>query len=221
MNNSDVHAGAAVYSKPVLRIYDLFVVHFSAARAWRCDCNSMLSQYDDNIGRRHLDVGPGTGWYLEHSKPPMDAQITLMDLNPNSLTRASSRLGDIPHRTIIGNVLEPLPESAGMFDSIATNYLFHCVPGGWDAKGAAFAHLSRHLAPDGVLFGSTILGQGVQHNRVGSALMKLYNRRGVFHNENDDAVGLQRALEQHFADVMVTVIGTVALFQARQPQVNP
>lgn len=217
MTDSDVHAGAAIYSKPVLRLYDLFVVRFSASRAWRCDSSAMLSQYDAHMGQRHLDVGPGTGWYLEHTTSCEGSDVTLMDLNANSLASASRRLGPTPHRKVVGNVLEPLPDSVGTFDSIAANYLFHCVPGDWDTKGVAFAHLAHHLSQDGVLFGSTILGQGVEHNNIGSMLMKLYNRKGVFHNQGDDAAGLQAALERSFAQVTVSVIGTVAMFQARQP----
>lgn len=217
MTEQDVRAGAGIYSKPVLKIYDLFVVQFSSTFAWRCTSDRMLAQYKANVGTRHLDVGPGTGWYLARASFPADADVTLMDLNNNSLDAASQRLDGITHHRLVANVLEPLPAQIGPFDSIGVNYLLHCVPGAWTEKGVAFAYLAAQLADDGTLFGSTVLGSGVQHNRLGRVLMALYNRKGIFHNRRDDAAGLQRALEQSFAQVNVKVVGAAAVFSAREP----
>ena len=61
------------------------------------------------------------------------------------------------------------------------------------------------------------LGDGVDHNLGGKGLMTLYNRMGIFHNRQDDAQGLRAALEKCFADVDLSVIGTVAVFSARRP----
>lgn len=217
MNDQEVRRGANVYSRTALGFYDLIVIKFSNSKAWRCPSRLMLAQYDRCLGRRHLDVGPGTGWYLANAKMPDDAEITLMDLNPNSLNSTSARIADVTHRTMVANVLQPLPASAGPFDSIGVNYLFHCVPGSWDAKGIAFPHLAKSLTDDGVLFGSTILGKGVNHNRTGSKLMALYNRKGIFHNLEDDAAGLETSLRRSFRQVTVDVVGTVAVFSAREP----
>jgi hypothetical protein len=45
--------------------------------------------------------------------------------------------------------------------------------------------------------------------------MRLYNRKGVFSNLDDDREGLERALSADLSSVEVEVIGTVALFSAR------
>ena len=60
--------------------------------------------------------------------------------------------------------------------------------------------LCPYLASDGVLFGSTILGRGVRHNLLGRRLMRLYNRKGIFSNLEDD----QRGLEQGLASQLTT-----------------
>lgn len=179
----------------------------------------MLDQYNRCIGPRHLDVGPGTGWYLAKANLPESAEITLMDLNENSVEHAASRLAGTKAsvKGVTANVLEPIPEELGQFDSIAANYVFHCVPGSWEDKGVAFEHLGERLADDGVLFGSTILGSGVSHNLVGRGFMALYNRMGIFHNRDDDAAGLEAALRRSFAQVNVDVVGAVAVFSAREP----
>lgn len=213
----EVHRGAAVYSKRVLSVYDLVVVHLSNTFVWRCHRRTILELYNQQVGAHHLDVGPGTGWYLAHAHLPSTGTITLLDLNSNSLASARTRLADVKPRTVVGDVLKPLPEEIGRFDSIGANYVFHCVPGTWDEKGVAFGHLARRLTSDGVLFGGTILGRGVRHNAVGRKLMSVYNERGIFHNREDDAAGLEDALRENFADVSIDVVGTVALFQAVGP----
>lgn len=218
MYDEDVRRGAGIYSKPVLGFYDTLVVRFSNSLAWRCPSPLMLAQYNRFLAGRHLDVGPGTGWYLANARMPEGAVVTLMDLNANSLERASERLGSTAHSQLVANVLEPLPEAAGPFDSIGVNYLFHCVPGTWASKGIAFAHLAERLSDEGVLFGSTILGRGVEHNLAGTRLMALYNRMGIFHNRLDDVQGLRAALEHAFGKVEVEVVGTVAVFSAREPR---
>ena len=67
MNDQEVRRGAGIYSKPILAIYDLLVVKLSNSFTWRCPSPVMLAQYDQLMGRRHLDVGPGTGWYLANA----------------------------------------------------------------------------------------------------------------------------------------------------------
>lgn len=215
--DEEVQRGAAVYSRRVLSFYDLFVVHLSNTVAWRCHRNCMTALYDELMGARHLDVGPGTGWYLAHARRPVDGQVTLMDLNANSLESARARLAESQPSTVVADVLEPLPDGLGPFDSIGANYLFHCVPGTWAEKGIAFGQLAERLAPGGAVFGGTILGRGVHHNAVGRRLMAIYNDKGIFHNDEDDLAGLERVLGEHFADVAVEVVGTVALFRGRRP----
>lgn len=60
---ADVERGQRIYGPLVLRAYDLFVLGFSNRFAWCCPSSTMLAQYDRHVGRRHLDIGVGTGWY--------------------------------------------------------------------------------------------------------------------------------------------------------------
>ena len=77
------------------------------------------------------------------------------------------------------------------------------------------SNLRPYLAPGGVLFGSTILGRGVAHNRLGRRLVRLYNKKGIFSNVEDDARGLEQGLASQLTDVEVNVVGAVALFAGR------
>lgn len=223
MDNKEVRRGAAIYSKTVLSVYDMVVVRLSNSLAWRCPSNMMLAQYNKHLGTHHLDVGPGSGWYLVNADFPTQSEITLIDLNQNSVDYASSRLSRIrpAPRGVTGNILESLPDSLGEFDSIAMNFLLHCLPGSWADKSVAFKNLSERLTSGGVLFGSTILGTGVKHNPGGRGLMALYNRLGVFHNQDDSEEGLREALSAYFHSFSVETIGVVALFSATNPKTSP
>jgi SAM-dependent methyltransferase len=215
----DTEAGASVYSPWVLRLYDGWVLGVSNRWAWRCPTEEVLLPfYRSHLGQRHLDVGVGTGWYLEHARLRGGQQVALLDLNPNSLRAAAARLDRRPAGLYAQDVMRPLDALAGQrFDSISLFYLLHCLPGGMAAKSAAIGHLAPLLAPAGTLYGATILGDGAGHNAFGRWLMALYNRRGIFGNRGDTVAGLRAMLEQHFAAVDVRRHGTVALFTARGP----
>jgi Methyltransferase domain len=217
-SSDEVEAGQRVYTPLVLWGYDLLVLGFSNRFVWRCRSSRMLERYNSYVGARHLDVGVGTGWFLDNCTWPVETpQITLIDLNENSLSVASKRIRRYAPATIRTNVLDPFDLGDVRFDSIGANYLFHCLPGELESKAATVtSRLGPYLASDGVLFGSTILGRGVQHNLVGRRLMRLYNRKGIFSNLEDDLRGLEQALASQLTDVEVEVVGAVALFAGRR-----
>jgi len=177
----------------------------------------MLARYDRHVGKRHLDIGVGTGWYLDRCRWPVEKpELTLLDLNENSLAVASRRLVRYAPETVRASVLDPLPLGDRRFESAAANYLLHCLPGRIDSKAATLAaNVRPYLRPGGVLFGSTILGRGVTHTRLGRRLMKLYNAKGIFSNADDGETGLARGLARGLDVVEIEVVGTVALFIAK------
>ena len=215
--SDDVEAGQRVYTPLVLWGYDLFVLGFSNRFVWRCRSSRMLERYDRYAGACHLDVGVGTGWFLDRCEWPVETpQITLVDLNENSLSVASKRIRRYAPATIQANVLDPVDLGDARFDSIGANFLFHCLPGELGSKVTKVASsLCPYLAPGGVFFGSTILGRGVRHNPLGRRLMRLYNRKGIFSNLEDDRRGLEEGLASQLTDVDVEVVGAVALFAGR------
>jgi len=136
--------GAAAYTPLLLKLYDAAVVYASNTLLWRCSRHVQLANYQANLGKRHLDIGPGTGWYIDHANTTLES-LTLLDLNPNSLNAASSTLARYAPVRVTGNILEPLPSSLRDLDSVGANFLFHCVPGDWEAKGTAFGEIAKVL----------------------------------------------------------------------------
>jgi hypothetical protein len=214
----EVEAGQRVYTPLTLRVYDLFVLGFSNRFVWRCPSSEMLERYERHVGAHHLDVGVGTGWFLDHCSWPVERpQITLLDLNENSLSTASDRIRRFAPVTVQANVLGPVNLGDARFDSIGANFLFHCLPGGLEWKAATVAsNLRPYLASGGVLFGSTILGRDVAHNALGRLLMRFYNRKRIFSNLEDDQKGLEQGLASELTDVEIEVVGGVALFAGRR-----
>jgi hypothetical protein len=78
------------------------------------------------------------------------------------------------------------------------------------------AHVKPLLRGGGVIFGSTILGEGVRHNPLAKQLMKIYNTKGIFSNLSDRQSDLEAGLKAHFHEYTIHSAGCVALFSARK-----
>jgi SAM-dependent methyltransferase len=214
MDPSDpAYAGQVDYTPRLLAIYDGFVLGFMARVVWRCPTPPVVDRYRHYLGRRHLDVGPGTGYFLDKAELPPDAEVTLLDPNPNVLAHASRRLAPTKVTTVEADVLKPLPVD-GPFDSAALNYVLHCLPGPQPDKAAAIRNVAAVLASDGVLFGGTVLGRSEQHTPPARAILRAFNRRGGFDNLGDTRDGLLEILEESFQTVAIDGVGSVAFFAA-------
>ena len=211
-----VHAGQAVYTPLTLMVYDWAVLGFSNQFLWRCPTARLRALYDRNVSDNHLDIGVGTGYFLDKANwPSAEPHITLVDLNPNSLDAAAKRIARYRPEKVVANVFEPLPLDR-QFKSIGLSYLFHCLPGDLSQKvPAVLENAGRFLAEDGVLFGATILQGDAPRSRPAQALMNLYNAKGVFSNANDALGDLRHALDEHFTSVEIVQHGVVALFACR------
>jgi SAM-dependent methyltransferase len=209
----DVVAGQAIYNRAVLAVYDIVVLGLSCRLVWRCPKTDMLAAYDRYAGRRHLELGAGTAYFLDKCRfPDGGTELTLVDLNPTALQVGAARIARYRPTVIQANVLEPLPVSAHRFDSVGMNFLLHCLPGDWPTKGIVFANAATALSKGGRVFGATILGRGVATTAPARTLMRLYNSQGIFHNSDDDLDGLRRQLARCFSDYHITIRGNVAMF---------
>jgi len=209
--------GSSVYSPIILKLYNFAVLGLSNRFAWECPTKTVLLPfYKENLGLKHLDVGVGTGYYLAHAGLTKSHQISLLDLNENSLRTAAAQVKEAKVRTFKLDIMQPFAEPADTgYDSISLFYLLHCLPGTMDDKETAIANLKRYLSKDGVLYGATVLGDEVAHNPIGRFALKLYNENGVMHNLADTFDGLQRMLKRQFQNVQIRRHNKVALFVAR------
>lgn len=197
------------------RYYDFFAAVMNAL-AWRCPQAVLKDDYRRFVGKNHLEVGAKTGKMLDQlDKPVGSFRLTLIDLNMWSLRAARKRLTRYTPNVFQLNIFDehtPIPER---FDSIAVNRVLHYIPGGFYTKGILFYHLKRLLNKNGVLFGSTIVSRGCNHNIFSWTINKLLNLTGILKNKNDSVAELEKALKVYFRDVHIEVHGSTAIFSAR------
>ena len=206
--------GQAVYSPLVLRVYDAWVLGFSNRFLWRCPTAKLEALYDRNVSQRHLDIGVGSGYFLKTARwPGPRPDITLMDLNPNSLRSAAARIADLCPKTVQVDVLSPLPD-IGRFDSVGLCYLLHCLPGSILEKAVVLDHIAPLLAPKACVFGATIVQGDAPRSGLAQKLMNFYNKRGIFSNNKDTVEDLHRALDSRFSAVQIEISGCVCMFEA-------
>ncbi len=220
MDSTDpAYAGQKDYTPRLLGNYDWFVIGFMAPRVWKCPTPPVIERYRQYMGYRHLDVGPGTGYFIENARPGPEHEVTLLDPNPNVLAHASQKITSGNVKTVEADVLKPLPVE-GPFDSVGLNFVLHCLPGPQPRKAAAIRNTAAVLAPDGVLFGATVLGKQESHTRPARMVLTVFNKQGGFDNATDTVGGLRQILEESFAEVDIDVIGSTAHFVARHPLHN-
>ncbi|KAM4055741.1 putative SAM-dependent methyltransferase [Hirsutella rhossiliensis] len=94
------HPGAAVYTPWVLAFYDMWVLWFSCTYIWKCSTSRvLLPLFRASMGRRHLDIGVGSGYFPARAlgdaaaaAPPPCRELTIVDLNPHALEATRRRV---------------------------------------------------------------------------------------------------------------------------------
>jgi SAM-dependent methyltransferase len=210
------YRGQADYSELLLRLYDPLVLGPIARYVWRCPAELGVRMYRQHIRPNHLDVGPGTGYFIDHAGLPAGSKVTILDPNPTVLRHVSRRLRDLDVTAVEADVLKPLP-MAGPFDSAAMNAVLHCLPGPLDRKAVALANIASVLAPDATFFGATVLGRSARQTRMGRAFLTAFNWRGAFDNLDDTEDGIADSLRRSFREVTIETVGGLAIFAAKEP----
>ena len=204
---------AAAFTKPPLYVYDYTVLGFSNRFVWKCPTKHILEFYNQHISANHLDVGVGSGYFLDKCTFPVpEPEITLLDLSQDSLEITARRIARYRPKTCIANVLEDLPLAPASFDSIGLNYVLHCVPGTMASKAIVFTRLHSLLTPRGKIFGTTILGQEVPIGLLARRFLQVYNRTGIFNNAHDSKTALEQILKTTFSNYTFHTVGSVAFF---------
>jgi SAM-dependent methyltransferase len=173
--------------------------------------------YRQHIRDQHLDVGPGTGYFIERAGLPNGSRVSILDPNQNVLDYATRRLAGLKVTAVQADVLKPLPVDE-LFSSAALHGVIHCLPGPLARKAAAVTNVSTVLAPDGVLFGMSILGSPGAQSWLSRRMLGTLNRRGTFDNLTDTEEWLKGILAASFEKVELETVGSVAIFIATTPR---
>lgn len=215
--NDPAWKGQRDYTPRLLKAYDRIVLGIVAKAVWHTPKARLLDGYRQQIRPNHLDVGPGTGYCIVHSGLAPGSTVTLLDPNAHVLAHASRKLGQFAITAVQADVLKPLPV-AGPFDSAAMHMVIHCLPGPITRKARAVENIAAVLAPDGVLFGATILGRSGNHSWLARRVLTVFNRQGGFDNLDDSEAGLREILGASFKHVDIEIVGSAAIFVATHPR---
>lgn len=211
------YRGQSEYTPLMLNAYDKVILGPIARFVWRCPTARLVDGYREHIRDRHLDVGPGTGYFLEQSGLRAGSRVTVMDPNPNVLRFVSRRLGAFDLTAVEGDVLKPLPIE-GPFNSAALHLVLHCLPGPLSRKAIAVENVAALLDPTGVLFGASVLGTSGSQTWLSRRALDALNRRGTFDNLSDTEQWLRETLSASFEHVEFEMAGSIAIFSATAPR---
>jgi len=177
----------------------------------------VLELYDQHISRNHLDIGVGTGYFLDKCRFPVERpRLVLFDISADTLAAAQRRLKRYQPQAYRGDVLKPLLIKSPPFDSIGLCHLLHCLPGTMDTKEAVFQNIVPLLNPGGVVFGTTFLYEGIKRGPVANSMFWWTNRLGFMTNKQDSLEGLAENLDGYFSESHIELRGCAALFWARK-----
>jgi hypothetical protein len=135
------YRGQSDYTRLLLRLYDPLVLGPVARFVWRCPTSRLVEGYRRHIRDHHLDVGPGTGYFIEQSGLPDGSRVTILDPNRNVLDDASRTLHRLDVTAAEADVLKPLPVQ-GPFASAALHLVIHCLPGPTSHKAKAVTNVA-------------------------------------------------------------------------------
>jgi hypothetical protein len=108
------YAGQAQYTRSYLsHVYDPLVVHLTNRFLWRCPIKRILALYSEHLTGRHLEVGPGTGWFLAHSLFPMLGSGVPHSPPSRALVRSLNKKGVFGNRSDDPASLERALEALG------------------------------------------------------------------------------------------------------------
>jgi SAM-dependent methyltransferase len=210
------YRGQSDYNELLLRLYDPLVLGPISRYVWRCPAELGIRMYREHIRPNHLDVGPGTGYFIDRAGLPAGSKVTILDPNPTVLGHVTRRLRNLNVTPVEADVLKPLP-ALGPFASAGMNAVLHCLPGPLERKAVAAANVAKVLAPGATFFGATVLGRSAKHTRMGRAFLTAFNRRGAFDNLDDTEEGIAEILRRSFRQVTIETVGGLAIFEATGP----
>jgi len=167
----------------------------------------------------HADVGVGTGYCLDRCHyPPGQVRIALIDLQQNCLDYTAKRLKRFSPERYQRNALEPIHIDANGFDSIALGGILHCIPGDMTEKGKVFDSFNPIMNLNTCVFGYTILNKGIKKTWLSRVVFYVLQKLKVINGVHDSAQQLLNELKNRFQQCEVNVVGSVAIFVAKQPK---
>ena len=196
-------------SNILLNNYDYFVNNLNCKYVWNCNQNIIKDLYKNNLSKNHIEIGPGTGYFLKQNQ--FDS-LYLLDINNDILNDSFKNLKNNSKKIvkINKNIFNKNNQiKINNVNSIGLSYVLHCVPNTLDIS---LNYLVNNLnKKDVTLFGSTVIPTNT-HILASSELFFL-NKLGIFNNLNHNLEQLKNFSKNY--DHEINVVGNVLVFKIK------
>lgn len=192
--------------------YDYLVNNINCNIVWKCNQNKIIQHYDSNITNNHIEIGPGTGYFLKKNQYNT---LQLIDINNDILEDSSKNLEAISKKidTHCHNIFSCSSSHINPSRSIGLTYVLHCVPGKIENN---LNTMIQNIQFDNYnLFGASVVQDPVETNILAETELLWLNRLGIFNNENDTYSGLHEYLEESGMEYNLRLEGYVAIFDIK------
>ena len=195
-----------------LQYYDRYVNEINCKYIWKCPSNIIFNNYRNNCSKYHVEIGPGTGYYLKNiGLSSKIKELTLIDINNQILNYSKNNLkSEYSNINVLNyNIFnEKIPEKIN-FNSVGINYVLHCIPGSLQKKvDTLIKNLGNN---DYKLFASSIICDPLHMNILAEYELIMLNSLGIFNNNNDTYEELQEYLENSKLDYKLYREGYAAI----------
>ena len=192
--------------------YDYLVNDINCNFVWKCNQHKIIEHYDSNVTNNHVEIGPGTGFFLQNRQYNT---LQLIDINKDILVNANENLKENSEKiqTYCHNIFSSSSLHINPSRSIGLTYVLHCVPGKIENN---LNDLIQNIQFNNyTLFGASVVNDSKETNMFAETELLWLNRLGIFNNENDTYSGLREYLEASGLEYNLRLEGYVAIFDIK------
>ncbi len=193
-------------NKFIFNNYDYLVNNLNCKYVWKCDQKFINKLYEKNITYNHLEIGPGTGYFLRNYN---FNNLHLIDINDDVLNNCEKNLKSNCQNIHLynKNIFEINNKINKEITSIGLSYVLHCVPNNLDSS---LNNLVENVKTGNkiIIFGSTVIPN--KNDYLATTEIYLLNKFGIFNNMNHNKNQLENIVNKYNGNIKQ--IGNVLIF---------
>lgn len=197
-----------------LKLYDFAVNDINCNYVWRCNKKNIIDNYKKNIGKIHLEIGPGTGYFLKNNYPNeklylMDINNETLDFSKKNLEGSYNNIYKLKHNIFTDKI------KIDQLDSVGINYVLHCVPGKLENKVDKL--ISNLITSNQTkYFGATVVNNNYLQTPLSKFELYFLNQKKIFSNFEDDYRNLIKYFEYNNINYQYKICGNVLIFSFKK-----
>lgn len=196
-----------------IKFYDFLVNDINCNYAWRCNKSNIFNLYKNNIKSNHLEIGPGSGYFLMQNDNLKIRNLYLMDINQPILNESKKNLElKYSNTQVINHDIFKKPIKIENLESVGINYVLHCVPGNLEYK---FENLLKNLPTNVNIFGATVINDSDKQTSLSQAELYFLNSKGIFNNNQDYSEDFLNFMLNQKINFNHKIIGNVLIFEIK------